>query len=171
MPREVQSGNNAVGLVVFAVLFYAGLCARHLTWRPFGLFFFLIVPGTAIFDYQIVRGAARLGEDQSFRWHPLVFSLDVLTTFLLWSVIYLSGYFVARLWRLKAKEKGRSMNSVRSFWIACVYELAAFATFVTLTFFSGYSYTWWNWVIAVPINIFLAEIWPIYWLILRPLFG
>jgi len=45
------------------------------------------------------------------------------------------------------------------------------ATFVYLTFFDGYVYTWWNWLIAVPINIFLSTIWPIYWLILRPLLG
>jgi hypothetical protein len=45
------------------------------------------------------------------------------------------------------------------------------ATFLYLTFFDGYVYTWWNWLIAVPINMFLSTIWPIYWLILRPLLG
>lgn len=44
------------------------------------------------------------------------------------------------------------------------------ATFAKLTFFDGYQYTWWNWIIALPLNEFLASIWPIYWLILRPLF-
>lgn len=44
-------------------------------------------------------------------------------------------------------------------------------TFVYLSFFDGYVYTWWNWLIAVPANIFLSTIWPIYWLILRPLLG
>ena len=39
--------------------------------------------------------------------------------------------------------------------------------FIYLTFLSGYVYTWWNWIIAVPINIFLATIWPIYWGILH----
>ena len=43
--------------------------------------------------------------------------------------------------------------------------------FGKLTFFDGYTYTWWNWIIVVPINGFLAEIWPIYWLLLRPLMG
>lgn len=51
------------------------------------------------------------------------------------------------------------------------WHLAGFATFVYLTFFDGYVYTWWNWLIAIPVNLFLGEIWPIYWLILRPLFG
>ncbi len=51
------------------------------------------------------------------------------------------------------------------------WQAAAVATFVKLTFFDGYIYTWWNWLIAVPVNMFMAEIWPIYWLILRPIFG
>lgn len=36
-------------------------------------------------------------------------------------------------------------------------------TFIYLTFFAGYAYNMWNWVIAIPINFFLATIWPIYW--------
>ena len=36
-------------------------------------------------------------------------------------------------------------------------------TFVYLTFFNDYVYTSWNWIIVVPINFFLAAIWPIYW--------
>lgn len=52
-----------------------------------------------------------------------------------------------------------------------LWQLASLATFGFLTFFDGYQYNWWNWLIAVPLNAILAEIWPIYWLILRPLFG
>lgn len=52
-----------------------------------------------------------------------------------------------------------------------LYQLASTATFVFLTFFDNYVYTWWNWLIAIPVNVFLCEIWPIYWLILRPVFG
>ena len=55
-----------------------------------------------------------------------------------------------------------------AFW---VYVLGNIATFCKLTFFDGYHYNWWNWLIAIPVNEFLATIWPIYWLILRPLFG
>lgn len=51
------------------------------------------------------------------------------------------------------------------------YHLGALATFGKLTFLDDYIYTWWNWIIAVPINAFLAAIWPIYWGILRPVFG
>lgn len=52
-----------------------------------------------------------------------------------------------------------------------LYVAADAFTFIFLTFFDGYVYTWWNWLIAVPINIFLSTLWPIYWLVLRPLFG
>lgn len=52
-----------------------------------------------------------------------------------------------------------------------IYELAAWATFGKLTFFDGTIYNWWNWGILLPINGFLGQIWPLYWLILRPIFG
>ena len=51
-----------------------------------------------------------------------------------------------------------------------VWQLGGLATFVKLTFFDGYVYNWWNWIIALPVNAFLGEIWPIYWAILRPIF-
>ncbi len=51
------------------------------------------------------------------------------------------------------------------------YVIADISTFVYLTFFDGYAYTYWNWPIAVAANAFLAQIWPIYWIILRPLLG
>ena len=54
-------------------------------------------------------------------------------------------------------------------WV--IYWLGNIGTFVKLTFLDNYSYTWWNWLIVVPVNEFLALIWPIYWLILRPIFG
>ncbi|MFT3806079.1 hypothetical protein [Arenimonas sp.] len=50
-----------------------------------------------------------------------------------------------------------------------VYWIGDAATVIYLTFFDGYNYTWWNWLIAVPVNIFLGFIWPIYWGILAPL--
>lgn len=50
------------------------------------------------------------------------------------------------------------------------YLVGDVATFVKLTFFDDYAYTWWNWIFAVPINIFLSTIWPIYWAILVPIF-
>ncbi len=57
-------------------------------------------------------------------------------------------------------------------WVAiAIWQLGSLATFVYLTFFDGYDYNAWNWIIAVPINFFLGEIWPIYWIILRPLLG
>jgi hypothetical protein len=41
------------------------------------------------------------------------------------------------------------------------------ATFIYLVFFDGYVYNSWNWVIAIPCDLFLAQIWPIYWAILH----
>ena len=52
-----------------------------------------------------------------------------------------------------------------------IYGAGDIGTFVYLTFLDGYEYNAWNWVIAVPVNFFLAQIWPIYWLILRTFFG
>lgn len=54
------------------------------------------------------------------------------------------------------------------FWL--IYQAIAIATFVYLTFFDGYDYTAWNWLIAVPVNIFMGQIWPIYWGILHWVF-
>ena len=48
-----------------------------------------------------------------------------------------------------------------------IYSAGSIATFVYLTFFDGYIYTSWNWIIALPINAFLGSIWPIYWGILH----
>lgn len=50
------------------------------------------------------------------------------------------------------------------------YEVIAWATFVFLTFYDGYIYTSWNWLIAVPVNLFVSQFWPLYWLIWRHLF-
>lgn len=52
-----------------------------------------------------------------------------------------------------------------------VHLVASTLTQIFLIFFDGYRYTWWNWIIAVPADFFLGEIWPIYWLILRPIIG
>ena len=56
-------------------------------------------------------------------------------------------------------------------WLIGIHLIASTATQIFLIFFDGYIYNWWNWIIAIPINLFLGEIWPIYWLILRPLMG
>lgn len=48
-----------------------------------------------------------------------------------------------------------------------IYVIGNIATFIYLTFFDDYGYTWWNWTIAISINFFLAMIWPIYWGILH----
>lgn len=55
--------------------------------------------------------------------------------------------------------------------IFIIYQAMAILTLLKLTFWDDYPYNGWNWLIAVPVNFFHAEIWPVYWLILRPIFG
>ncbi|MHB9798451.1 hypothetical protein ACYCAX_11635 [Pseudomonas sp. MT3] len=52
-----------------------------------------------------------------------------------------------------------------------IYWTGNVGTFIKLTFFDGYHYNWWNWMIAIPVNEFLSVIWPLYWAILRPFFS
>lgn len=80
-------------------------------------------------------------------------------------IITLLLYAVARgVRRFKEEYDGKV-------WLVAGWQLGSVATFVFLTFLNGYVYNWWNWIIVIPINGFLAEIWPIYWAILRPIFG
>ncbi len=51
------------------------------------------------------------------------------------------------------------------------YLIGMFGTFIYLTFFDNYIYNAWNWIIAIPVNIFLSGMWPIYWGILHWLLG
>lgn len=62
------------------------------------------------------------------------------------------------------------IKSVFSNHLALLYFAPMGGTFIYLTFFDGYAYTWWNWIIVIPLNGFLSGIWPIYWGILRWLF-
>jgi len=52
-------------------------------------------------------------------------------------------------------------------FLGIIYTLGSFINFIYITFFDGYIYTWWNFVIAIPVNILLSTIWPIYWAFLR----
>lgn len=54
--------------------------------------------------------------------------------------------------------------------LAWVYVFGMPVTFIYLTFFDGYRYTAWNWLIAIPVNVAMSGLWPIYWGILRPIF-
>ena len=51
-----------------------------------------------------------------------------------------------------------------------IYWAGNTITFIYLTFFDGYVYTSWNWIIALPVNAFLSAMWPIYWGILHWIF-
>lgn len=44
-----------------------------------------------------------------------------------------------------------------------IYTAGSVLTFLFLTFGTGYPYNAWNWLIAIPVNLFLSTIWPIYW--------
>jgi hypothetical protein len=48
-----------------------------------------------------------------------------------------------------------------------VYIAGGPVTFSYLTFFDGYEYNSWNWIIVIPLNLILSGIWPIYWGILQ----
>ena len=52
-----------------------------------------------------------------------------------------------------------------------LYELIGWVTFVYLMFFNGYQYNYWNWLIAILVNLFLSQTWPIYWAILHWIYG
>jgi hypothetical protein len=62
-------------------------------------------------------------------------------------------------------------ESVPATILMWIYNIGAIGTFVYLTFFDGYRYNVWNWIIAIPVNMFMAGIWPIYWIVIRGLFG
>lgn len=55
--------------------------------------------------------------------------------------------------------------------LLAAYFLGDIATMAKLIFFDCYRYNAWNWLIALPVDVFQGTIWPIYWGILRPLFG
>ena len=46
-------------------------------------------------------------------------------------------------------------------FFANIYVVGMITTFVYLTFFDGYIYNAWNWLIVIPINAFLSAIFPI----------
>ncbi len=47
------------------------------------------------------------------------------------------------------------------FWL---WQIGSIPTLIYLMFFNS-NWNWWNWIILIPVNLFLAEIWPIYWLL------
>lgn len=53
-------------------------------------------------------------------------------------------------------------------WVWVIVDLL---TFGFLMYEKWPDLNWWNWLVVVPVNIFLSTIWPIYWVILRPIFG
>lgn len=50
--------------------------------------------------------------------------------------------------------------AVAAFWI---YKIGGFATFAYLTAMDAADFNAWNWIIIIPVNIFLGAIWPLYW--------
>lgn len=52
-----------------------------------------------------------------------------------------------------------------------IYALGEIATTLWLLWRDVPNFNWWNWLIIVPVDLFMGAIWPIYWLILRPIFG
>jgi hypothetical protein len=62
-------------------------------------------------------------------------------------------------------------GTITGSFFGLAYLFGGPATFVYLTFFDGYQYNWWNWIIVIPINMLLSSIWPLYWLIIKPIMG
>jgi len=61
----------------------------------------------------------------------------------------------------------QSALAVTALWI---YNIAGFATFAYLTAMDAADLNAWNWIVIIPVNIFLGTIWPLYWAILHWLF-
>ncbi len=43
------------------------------------------------------------------------------------------------------------------------YVIIDTITFIYLMYADWSDINWWNWIIIIPVNAFLAQIWPIYW--------
>lgn len=65
----------------------------------------------------------------------------------------------------------RGLSAGIPFAFYWIYQLAGFATFAFLMSEDSADFNAWNWIVIIPVNIFLSTIWPVYWVILRPLFG
>ena len=62
---------------------------------------------------------------------------------------------------------GLSYKDVFITLLYVTYFIIDILTFIYLTFYDGYAYTYWNWLIVVPINFLIAQLWPIYWGVLH----
>ena len=47
--------------------------------------------------------------------------------------------------------------------IVVIWQITSVISFLKLTFQDGIYYTWWNWIIIIPVNIVVSELWFIYW--------
>ena len=63
------------------------------------------------------------------------------------------------------------MSDRRTLALLWAYQAGSIATFAYLTIIDEMPHIWWRWAIAAACNVFLGEIWPIYWILLRPLMG
>jgi hypothetical protein len=61
------------------------------------------------------------------------------------------------------------VNTIGMQIISGSYAIGYIATFVKLTWYDGYIYNAWNWLIAIPVNFAMAGVWPLYWLMIKPL--
>lgn len=50
--------------------------------------------------------------------------------------------------------------------LVAIYVIGNVATFVFLISQDLPGFNAWNWLVLIPIDLFLAQIWPIYWGIL-----
>lgn len=52
-----------------------------------------------------------------------------------------------------------------------IYYAGLITTFIVLIREVPSHLAFWRWILLVPIDGFLSSIWPIYWVIIKPLFG
>jgi len=52
-------------------------------------------------------------------------------------------------------------------FLIAAYVIADIATLVYLLVMDAPDFNAWNWLIIIPVDIFLAQIWPIYWAVLH----
>lgn len=101
------------------------------------------------------------------------YELDVIYIALVLITIFLFIKLKDKFSRIKFSKMNfyKYISGGSNIWINAYLYLGTFPTFIYLCFFDGYIYNWWNWIIVIPINLFLSYWFPIYWLILRPLMG
>ena len=85
--------------LIWPLIVFFAFRSERLRARPFIVLLAVSVLGTALYDYVTVSDVAAAVEDQSFRWHPLMFAADVIVTWLLYAATFVVAHRIGRWWR------------------------------------------------------------------------